>query len=167
MANCVISYATSFATDLVKAVDIQLPSIERPFGLHLWPIFDVFFTRVTGFAATDFEFNYGETPLGTMKTAGSIIVAYYSVVFGGYFIMKNYQPFKLRLLFQLHNLALTLISGLLLVLFVEELVPTLYKQGLFYTICDRNGGWTKPLVTLYYVGFPSEKKCCLVNADAA
>jgi len=149
-----MDFVTSLATDLVKVIAVQAPSIERPFGVHLWPIFDVFYKRATGEAATDFNFEYGTTPLGTFQTAGSLIVAYYAIIFGGRFIMTNFQPFKLQFLFQVHNLMLTLISGILLVLFMEELIPTLYHHGIFYSICAREGGWTKPLITLYYVCFP-------------
>ena len=144
---------SNFAVELARTVDVQAPSFQRPFGVHLWPIFDVFYKHLAGQSATDFKFRYGETPLGTMKSAGSTIFAYYAIIFGGAFLMKNVQPFKLRLLFQLHNLFLTLVSGLLLALFMEELIPTVYKNGLFYGICHRDGGWTKPLVTLYYVGY--------------
>ena len=65
--------------------------------------------------------------------------------------MKNREPFKLNGLFMIHNLYLTFISGILLVLFIEQLVPTLWRQGVFYAICDHRGGWTPPMVVLYYV----------------
>lgn len=142
-----------FATDLVKAVDVQPPSMARPFGLHLWPLFDTVYTHVTGSSAENFDFVYGQTPMGTMKQAGSMIIAYYAIIFGGREIMRPFGAFKLRLLFQLHNLILTLISGALLALFVEQLVPTLYNHGLFYGICAYEGGWTKPLVVLYYLNY--------------
>jgi hypothetical protein len=150
--------ATKFAAELAGAIDIQVPSIDRPFGLHLWPIFNVFYKHATGQNATDFEFVYGKTPIGTLQIAGSLIIAYYAIIFGGYFLMKNVSAFKLKFLFQLHNLMLTLISGGLLVLFLEELIPTLYNHGIFYAICNRSGGWTKPLVTLYYVSFPLQSR---------
>jgi fatty acid elongase 3 len=142
---------TSLATDLVKAIDVQVPSISRPFGVHLWPIFDVFYQRAAGQSATDFRFVYGETPLGTLRSAGSMIVAYYAIIFGGRALMTNFPAFKLQRLFQIHNLLLTIISGGLLALFMEELIPTVYNHGIFYGICSHEGGWTKPLVTLYYV----------------
>lgn len=144
---------TSLATDLVKSIDVQIPSISRPFGVHLWPIFDVFYKHVTGQSATDFNFVYGETPLGTLRSAGSMIVAYYAIIFGGRAIMTNYPAFKLQRLFQFHNLMLTLISGALLALFIEELVPTVWNHGVFYGICSHEGGWTKPLVILYYLNY--------------
>lgn len=51
----------------------------------------------------------------------------------------------------IHNLGLTVISGTLLALFIEQLLPTLWRHGVFFAICNENGGWTKELVTLYYV----------------
>lgn len=51
----------------------------------------------------------------------------------------------------IHNLYLTIISAGLLALFIEQLLPTLLRHGLFYTICDHRGGWTDRLVILYYV----------------
>lgn len=68
--------------------------------------------------------------------------------------MKNREPFKLNGLFMVHNLALTIISGVLLALFTEQLLPTIARNGVFYAICDHRGGWTAPLVTLYYVRTP-------------
>jgi len=65
--------------------------------------------------------------------------------------MRNRPAFKLNALFMIHNFYLTAISGTLLALFVEQLIPTLYKHGIFYAICDVKGGWTPPLVILYYV----------------
>ncbi|KAL7276253.1 Fatty acyl-CoA elongase/Polyunsaturated fatty acid specific elongation enzyme [Rhizina undulata] len=135
------------------AVDIQTPSIDRPFGIHLWPLFDQLYTRVTGSSANDFRFVSGKTPISTFKTAVSMIVAYYAIILGGREVMRNFSAVKLQLAFQIHNLVLTIVSGSLLVLFIEQLLPTLFKHGLFYSICDANGGWTQPLVVLYYLNY--------------
>ena len=51
----------------------------------------------------------------------------------------------------MHNLYLTVVSGSLLALFTERLVPTLWRKGIFFAICDAQGGWTNELVILYYV----------------
>ena len=149
-----------FAKELVGSIDVQVPSIDRPFGVHLWPIFDTCFKRVVGYAPTDFDFQYGNTTLGTMKSAGSMIVAYYVIIFGGREIMRNVAPLQMRMLFQIHNLCLTLISGALLALFAEQLVPTVYRNGLMYGICAYEGGWTKNLVILYYVRRPRPWERC-------
>ena len=65
--------------------------------------------------------------------------------------MRNRPAFKLTGPFIVHNFYLTAISAVLLALFLEQLIPTVYHHGLFYAICDVKGGWTSPLVTLYYV----------------
>ena len=64
--------------------------------------------------------------------------------------MRDRPAFKLNGLFLVHNFYLTAISGALLALFVQQLVPTLWNQGLYDTICG-GGGWTNELNTLYYV----------------
>ncbi len=50
-----------------------------------------------------------------------------------------------------HNLYLTIISGTLLALFIEQLLPTVWRNGIFYAICNHRGGSTDRLVVLYYV----------------
>ena len=65
--------------------------------------------------------------------------------------MRNRPAFKLTGPFIIHNFYLTVISAVLLTLFLEQLIPTVYNHGIFYAICDVKGGWTPPLVTLYYV----------------
>ncbi|EKD13357.1 uncharacterized protein L3040_002782 [Drepanopeziza brunnea f. sp. 'multigermtubi'] len=138
-------------TDIFKA--LPLPSIERPFGIHLWPIFDKAFNAVAGFHPQDFDFQPRVTPMSTLKESGLAILIYYVVIFGGRELMRNRPAFKLNALFMIHNFYLTSISAILLALFVEQLVPTLYNHGLFYTICDHKGGWTNELVILYYLNY--------------
>lgn len=130
---------------------LPLPTIDRPFGIHLWPIFSKAWEAVVGYPAEKFEFVPFETPMSTLKSTSIFIVIYYAIIFGGREIMRNREPFKLKSLFLIHNFYLTAISGILLVLFVEQLVPTLARGGVFHAICDYDGGWTQPLVVLYYV----------------
>lgn len=137
------------ATDILKAV--PLPTIDRPFGIHLWPIFDKVFTSIKGYHPQDFVFTPQVTPMSTMKQSALTIVAYYVVVLGGRELMRNRPAFKLNLPFMIHNFYLTAISAILLALFIEQLVPTIYNHGIFYAICERDGGWTPSLVILYYV----------------
>lgn len=136
--------------------NIPLPTLDRPFAVELWPYFDAIYTKITGYAATKFVFVPGVTPMSTLSACAATLIAYYVAIFGGRELMKNQQPFNLNGLFMAHNLGLTIISAVLLVLFIEQLVPTVWRGGIFYAICDIRGGWTAPLVTLYYVCFPSE-----------
>jgi fatty acid elongase 2/fatty acid elongase 3 len=141
----------SSATDILKS--LPLPSIERPFGIHLWGIFDKAFSAVMGYHPQDFDFKPRVTPMSTLKESSFLIIAYYAIVFGGRELMRNRPAFKLKGPFILHNFMLTSISAILLALFIEELVPTVYNHGLFYAICDVKGGWTPPLVILYYLTY--------------
>ncbi|TLS29766.1 hypothetical protein PpBr36_01921 [Pyricularia pennisetigena] len=132
---------------------IPLPTIDRPFGVHLWPIFSKAFEAVAGYPAEDFHFEVGKTPMSTLKETGIFIVIYYIIIFGGRELMRNREPFKLRSLFLIHNFYLTFISGALLALFIEQLVPTIARRGLFFAVCDKEGGWTQPLIVLYYLNY--------------
>ncbi|KAI9730016.1 MAG: hypothetical protein M1818_008285 [Claussenomyces sp. TS43310] len=143
--------SSSTPTDFLKA--LPLPTINRPFGVELWPLFDKVFTAIKGYHPQDFEFQPHVTPMSTLKQSGLMILSYYVIVFGGREIMRNVQPLKLNGLFKIHNFYLTAISGILLALFAEQLIPTLYNHGLFYAICDHNGGWTNKLVILYYLNY--------------
>jgi GNS1/SUR4 family len=130
---------------------IPFPTIDRPFGIHLWPIFDRAFSAVVGFSPDEFRFVGGVTPMSTLKETATALTTYYVIVFGGREIMKKFPALKLNGLFMIHNLYLTAISGILLALFIEQLLPTLWRNGLFYAICNHDGGWTRQLVILYYV----------------
>jgi len=130
---------------------LPLPTLDRPFGVHLWPHFNKAFEAVVGYPADDFRFKAGQTPMSTLKETGIFIVIYYIIIFGGRELMRKREPFQLKTLFLIHNLYLTIISGTLLALFLEQLIPTVVRGGIFHAICDADGGWTQPLVVLYYV----------------
>lgn len=80
--------------------------------------------------------------------------------------MKNRSPVKLNALFMVHNLYLTVASAIMLVLFIEQLVPTVWRRGIFFAICDHRGGWTRELVVLYYVCFPPVNSKTVANSSA-
>jgi len=135
--------------DMLKA--IPLPTVDRPFGVQLWPYFDKVFTAIKGYHPQDFNFQPHVTPMSSLKESVTMILTYYVIIFGGRELMKNRPAYKLNGLFMIHNFYLTAISAILLVLFIEQLVPTIYRRGIFDAICKHEGGWTKELVTLYYV----------------
>ncbi|EEQ89366.1 fatty acid elongase 3 [Blastomyces dermatitidis ER-3] len=132
---------------------IPIPTLDRPFGIELWPLFSKAYTAVAGFSPEDFKFTQGQTPMSTLNGTLISLASYYIIVFGGREIMRNRPAMKLNGVFLIHNLYLTLISGALLVLFIEQLLPTLWRKGVFYAICDVKGGWTAPLVVLYYLNY--------------
>lgn len=129
------------------------PTLDRPFGIHLWPIFSKAFEAVVGYPAEDFRFVPDQTPMSTLKETSIFIVIYYTIIFGGRELMRNREPFKLRTLFLIHNFYLTAISAILLALFIEQLLPIVVRGGIFHAICHIDGGWTQPLVVLYYLNY--------------
>lgn len=130
---------------------LPLPSIDRPFGIKLWPIFSKAWELLLGYPAEDFHFEAGVTPMSTLKSTGIFVILYYMVIFIGREVMRKREPLQLKKSFLVHNFYLTAISAILLALFVEQIFPTVVRGGIFHAICDRSGGWTQPLVVLYYV----------------
>lgn len=115
-----------------------------------WTLFDRAWTSIVGYPAVDFRFVPGKTPMATMKETLLMISLYYIVIYTGWEFMRKRQPLKLHMLFMAHNFILTALSGALLVLFLEQIIPSLWKQGLYNCICT-DVGWSDQLVTLYYV----------------
>ncbi|OJD33020.1 fatty acid elongase [Diplodia corticola] len=134
-------------------IQVGAPTLDHPFGLHLWPIFEKAFESVKGYKPQDFRFVQDETPLSTFKSCVIMLVSYYIIIFGGREVMKSYPALKLNGLFKIHNFYLTAISGILLVLFLEQLIPELVRNGVFHAICSHEGGWTDKLVILYYLNY--------------
>ena len=124
-----------------------------------WELFSKIWTAVTGYAPTNFIFIPGSTPLSTAKETAIVISSYYLIILIGRKIMRGRPAFELTSQFQMHNLFLSVLSGFLFLLFVEELGPRSWKRGIYHSICG-SGGWTKRLVTLYYVRQYSQY-CCV------
>jgi fatty acid elongase 3 len=137
---------------MLKAIaPYGLPTIDRPFGVHLWPLFEHVFDFIRGYKPQEFRFVQGKTPMSTLTATLTTLITYYVVIFGGREVMRGREAKELNGLFKVHNLGLTIISGVLLVLFVEQLVPTVARRGVLYAVCSHGGGWTDELVVLYYV----------------
>ncbi|GKT64847.1 fatty acid elongase [Colletotrichum tofieldiae] len=81
-----------------------------------------------------------------------MVVLYLVVIFGGREVMRSRKPMELNTLFKIHNLFLSLLSAALLVLFIEQVVPSLWRGGLYENICGVSG-WTQSLVLLYYINY--------------
>lgn len=128
------------------------PTIEHPFGIRLWPVFEAIFEPIAGYKTQDFMFIFDYTPLSTIQETITILLCYYTVVFCGPLLMQNRKPLQLRWLFQAYNLLLVGLSGGLMLLFIEQIIPTIAKHGTLYAICEYRGGYTNELVLLYYVG---------------
>ncbi|EMC93917.1 hypothetical protein BAUCODRAFT_214158 [Baudoinia panamericana UAMH 10762] len=134
-------------------LEIGLPTLDRPFGLALWPIFSKCWQAVVGYKPEQFRFTPGRTPMATMTETAVTLISYYIIIFGGRELMKDRQPLKLNGLFKIHNFYLTAISGILLLLFLEQLIPEITRNGVFHAICSFDGGWTPQLVVLYYLNY--------------
>lgn len=133
-------------------LEVGFPTLDRPFGIAVWPIFSNVWEMIFGYPAEQFEFVQGVTPMSTFRQTAMALVAYYIIILGGREVMRGREAIQLNWLFKIHNFYLTVISGALLVLFIEQLLPTLVRRGVFYAVCDHAGGWTDKLVVLYYVG---------------
>ncbi|KAF2448610.1 GNS1/SUR4 membrane protein [Karstenula rhodostoma CBS 690.94] len=134
-------------------IQVGVPTLDRPFGLQLWPIFEKAYESAVGYKPQDFRFVPGETPISTIKSCAAILVSYYIVIFGGRELMRGREAFKLNFLFKLHNFYLTAISAILLGLFLEQIIPTVARHGIFFAVCDHAGGWTDKMVILYYLNY--------------
>lgn len=134
-------------------IEVGLPTLDRPFGLALWPIFEKAFSAAVGYKPQDFRFVPGETPMSTLKQTSIFLLSYYIIIFGGRELMRNREPLKLSFLFKLHNFYLTAISAILLGLFAEQIIPTIARHGIFFAICHQDGGWTDKMVILYYLNY--------------
>ncbi|KAK6354703.1 hypothetical protein TWF696_003842 [Orbilia brochopaga] len=131
---------------------LPIPTLDRPFGIHLWPIFSKVFELVVGYPAEQFEFVHGKTPISTLPSALALITVYYLVIFGGKTFMADKKALRLNALFQIHNVFLTFLSGSLLALAMEQLIPILLRNGLFYGICNYHS-YTQKLVVIYYLNY--------------
>lgn len=82
------------------------------------------------------SFVEGKTPLSTPREVFPALIAYLVIIFSVQACMKNREPLKLQYLFQLHNVILSSGSLLLMTLMLEEVLPELWKHGLYYTFCS-------------------------------
>ncbi|KAJ1884688.1 Fatty acyl-CoA elongase/Polyunsaturated fatty acid specific elongation enzyme, partial [Kickxella alabastrina] len=105
-----------------------------------------------GYDKSQWRWVNGTTYLSTWQEVGLGMIVYLGAIFSIQFLMRSHKGFKLNRLAQVHNLILTLVSLVLLVLFVEELAPIISEGGLFYAVCDQRA-WTQRLEVLYYLNY--------------
>ncbi|KAI8977882.1 GNS1/SUR4 family-domain-containing protein [Pilobolus umbonatus] len=132
-------------------MDIKF-SPETPFGVPLYPLFEKAYEAVLGKTASSYKYVPTVTPLSTVEEVTIACVTYFIVIFGGRFLMTNMPAFRLQIPFMIHNALLTLASGILLVLMIEQIFPIVYHHGILSGVCAQET-WTQPLELLYYLNY--------------
>jgi hypothetical protein len=74
----------------------------------------------------------GVAPLSTTPV---VLVGYLAIIFGIEAVMTHRQPYKLKRIFQIRNMFLSLSSALLLAFIIEEIVPQIWTYGIFHALC--------------------------------
>ncbi|CCH60400.1 hypothetical protein TBLA_0C06030 [Henningerozyma blattae CBS 6284] len=122
----------------------------------VWYHFNSWVSKITNshFVPNNFDFNNEQLPLTSLSHVVTIISLYYILIFGGQFLLCKFQikPFKFDRLSKLHNLALSATSFILLILMVEQILPIIKSNGIYFSICNKNS-WNQPIVTLYYLNY--------------
>jgi fatty acid elongase 3 len=95
-------------------------------------------------------FTPGLTPLSTLNSTVATLALYLVLIFGIQGFMKNREPMKLTLLFQAHNAFLSAGSLVLLVLMLEEMLPILWKRGVFDAMCA-DDSWTTVIFVFIFI----------------
>ncbi|PVV04625.1 hypothetical protein BB560_000867 [Smittium megazygosporum] len=94
----------------------------------------------------------GSTFGSTWSSVLTVTALYLATIFSIKFALKDRKPFVLKKVTAFHNLFLSIISALLLLLFAELLIPPLREHGLFWSICSADN-WTTKLELLYYFNY--------------
>lgn len=140
-------------SSLPNAVDIRVPTADQPFGIALWPIFRYCAYALTNYDVETFKYEYNsDVPLSKIPHVLLAILSYYIIIFGGRWLLKSVRPIKFGLIFKLHNLLLTLLSGGLLALLVEQTFPIIAHHGVFFSICSAQA-WTQKIELIYYLNY--------------
>jgi len=92
----------------------------------------------------------GQTPWSTAPAVAAPGVIYLTVIHGGRALQKRFglKPLQIKGIFVAHNIMLSLMSGLLLAAFLEEIIPIWSQHGFYHAICARES-WTPRMETLY------------------
>ncbi|GAA6001722.1 hypothetical protein JCM10207_002283 [Rhodosporidiobolus poonsookiae] len=94
----------------------------------------------------------GSSPFSTHAQVTVAVAVYLAVIFGGQAMMRGSKPYRFKPLFMLHNFLLSSGSALVLALMLEEIVPIIWKHGLFYSICA-DEAWTPRMETYYIINY--------------
>ncbi|KAF8520763.1 elongase of fatty acids ELO [Hysterangium stoloniferum] len=106
---------------------------------------DLILPRLSSFIAA---LETGRSPLATWPATIAILIGYVGFVFGLQFLMRPRKAFQLNGLAKAHNAFLSVGSFVLLVLFIKEMVPIIFRKGFFYAICNPDS--FTPNLKVYY-----------------
>jgi len=125
-------------------------SLDRPFGVELYPLFEAAYAAVLHRPAAAFSFS--DAPLSTVAEVVVTCVTYLMVIFGGQYLMREQAPIRLSTLSKIHNAMLSMSSLVVLLLMLEQTIAIVARHGIFFAICDA-GAWTQRLELLYYINY--------------
>ncbi|RKP10638.1 fatty acid elongase [Thamnocephalis sphaerospora] len=127
-------------------------SLDRPFGFNLDAGFAYAYQLLFGQHPDQFRFVQGKTWLSTNMAVTATCLIYLAVIFGGQALMRNRAPIAFPILSKVHNLILSVGSGVLLLLFIEQLLGPILRKGPFWAVCA-DEAWTQRLELLYYINY--------------
>jgi len=127
-------------------------SVESPFGFRLLPYFESAYHASTGKPVSTFDFTAPGLFGNNLKDVTLVIVSYLTLIFAIQAWMVPRKRFDLKLAFCLHNMILAGGSLVLLMLYVEALLPMLVKHGFYHSICA-DGAFTNKVAALHYVNY--------------
>ncbi|KIP11947.1 hypothetical protein PHLGIDRAFT_82477 [Phlebiopsis gigantea 11061_1 CR5-6] len=94
----------------------------------------------------------GKTPMSTPQEVFPTLVAYLVIIFTTQWFMKDKSALKLQIPFQIHNVFLSSGSLLLVSLILEEVIPMVWKNGVFWGMCSTDM-WTSHLEFYYMINY--------------
>jgi len=127
-------------------------SLESPFGVKLYPMFESTYHALTGKSTDNFDFHVPGLFGNNVTDVMLVIVSYLTIIFAVQAWMGPRKRFDLKPAFCVHNLILSLGSLVLLALYMEKLLPMIAKHGFYYSICAQDA-FTNNLVALHYVNY--------------
>jgi len=130
--------------------------------MFLTELFEKLIKTVFGWEVKDFYYYYGDgtyntnLPFSNFGTVSALTILYFLSVYGLEIFMRNRKPLHLKPLFAVHNVILSFLSLVLLILMLETLIPIIYNKGFFFAICDSamfSNVWGRRLELYYYLNY--------------
>jgi len=100
-----------------------------------------------------FEFVKSGIVLSSWQEMTLSLILYFVAVFGLQFLMKSRNAMKFKSFLIVHNLFLSIGSLILLILLLENIIPLVFKNGLYFGICSPDMFKNPHLELLYYFNY--------------